>query len=80
MLAKYFLCKIIARKIFCPERRRKDMKIIRLRAQETKLYRRTMRTRFPFRFGKASMTEMPIWYLRVAAETEKGTVFSGVAA
>ncbi len=53
---------------------------IRLRAPEAKLYRRTMRTRFPFRFGKANMTEMQIFYLRVPLESESGASFPGVSA
>ena len=36
--------------------------LVRLRG--IRLYRRLARTRFPFRFGKASMTEMPLVYVR----------------
>jgi hypothetical protein len=37
-------------------------------------------TRFPFRFGKASMTEMPVAYVRAEWEAKDGTVFEGVSA
>ncbi len=45
-----------------------------------RLYRRMVRTRFPFRFGKASMTEMPVVYVRAEWEGEDGAVFEGVSA
>jgi hypothetical protein len=43
-------------------------------------YRRTVRTRFPFRFGKASMTEMPLVYVRAQWESGEGVRFEGVSA
>jgi hypothetical protein len=44
------------------------------------LYRRLARTRFPFRFGKASMTEMPLVYVRAEWEFAGGASFEGVSA
>jgi hypothetical protein len=44
------------------------------------LFRRPVRTRFPFRFGKASMTEMPVVYVRSEWEREGGRPFEGVSA
>ncbi len=51
-----------------------------LRLLSVRLYRREVKTRFPFRFGKSSMTEMPIITLRAILETENGTLFEGVSA
>jgi hypothetical protein len=52
--------------------------LVRLRA--LRLYRRLARTRFPFRFGKSSMTEMPLVYVRAEWEAADGEVFEGVSA
>jgi hypothetical protein len=52
--------------------------IARLRG--IRLYRRIVHTRFPFRFGKSSMTEMPVIYLRAAWEDARGNAFEGVSA
>lgn len=52
--------------------------IVRLRG--IRLYRRVVHTRFPFRFGKSSMTEMPLIYLRAEWEAADGSTFEGVSA
>lgn len=52
--------------------------IVRLRG--IRLYRRVVHTRFPFRFGKSSMTEMPVVYLRADWEASDGSAFEGVSA
>lgn len=52
--------------------------VIRLR--DVRLYRRLARTRFPFRFGKSSMTEMPLVYVRAEWEFAGGAAFEGVSA
>jgi L-alanine-DL-glutamate epimerase-like enolase superfamily enzyme len=51
-----------------------------VRLRDIRLYRRLGRTRFPFRFGKASMTEMPLVYVRARWELQDGSVFEGVSA
>lgn len=48
------------------------MPIVRL--CETKFYRLNMKTRFPFRFGIASMTEVPHLLVSVRVETDAGIV------
>jgi hypothetical protein len=45
-----------------------------------RLYRRAVRTRFPFRFGKSSMTELPVVYARTEWTDTQGNVFEGVSA
>jgi len=47
---------------------------------DVSFYRRQVRTRFPFRFGKASMTEMPIVYVRALWESAEEKKFEGVSA
>jgi len=51
-----------------------------IRLREARRYRRLMRTRFPFRFGKASVTEAPIVYVRLYLESEDGKIVEGVSA
>src|SRR5690606_24919878 len=53
---------------------------VRVRLPTVRLYKRLVRTRFPFRFGKASMTEMPLVYVRAEWEEERGGTFEGVSA
>jgi hypothetical protein len=53
---------------------------LRAKLLDIRLYRRVARTRFPFRFGKASMTEMPIVYLRAGWEDAGGRTFEGISA
>ncbi len=53
---------------------------MRPRLRAVRLFRRVVRTRFPFRFGRASMTEMPVVYVRAEWETERGGAFEGVSA
>jgi hypothetical protein len=48
--------------------------------RSARLYRRVVKTRFPFRFGKSSMTQMPVVTLRVEWEAADGTLFEGVSA
>ena len=44
------------------------------------LYRRRVETRFPFRFGKVSMTAMPLVYLETTWESADGVLFTGWSA
>jgi len=48
--------------------------------QSASLYRRVVRTRFPFRFGKSSMTEMPVVTVRATWRGADGKAFEGVSA
>jgi hypothetical protein len=43
-------------------------------------FRRIVKTRFPFRFGKSVMTEMPVVSFRVSWSAADGSRFEGVAA
>lgn len=52
----------------------------RLRLREARLYSRTMRTRFPFVFGKVSISELSILYARLFLESQAGVIFEGVSA
>ncbi len=53
---------------------------VQIRVKEGRLFRRMVKTRFSFRFGKASMTEMPIITLHLILETKTGEKLSGVSA
>lgn len=50
-----------------------------VRIKEVHVFSRPVKTRIPFRYGKAVVTEEPIAHLRVAAEVD-GTVAEGVSA
>ena len=43
-------------------------------------FRRVVKTRFPFRFGKSVMTEMPVVSFRVSWIAADGSRFEGVSA
>lgn len=54
--------------------------IPKLKVREASVFSRQVETRMPFRFGKSTMTRMPILHLRLKVETEAGTVVTGVSA
>lgn len=52
----------------------------KLKLREASVYSRQVMTRMPFRFGRSTMTQMPILHLRIKAETEDGKTVTGVSA
>ncbi len=50
------------------------------RLREASVFSRQVKTRMPFRFGRATMTQMPILHLRLKVETLEGTLLTGVSA
>ncbi len=53
---------------------------IKIRCKNPRLFRRRVQTRFPFRFGKSQMTEMPVLYLRCDLEINGQARGEGVTA
>jgi hypothetical protein len=51
-----------------------------LRLREASVFSRQVKTRMPFRFGRATMTQMPILHLRLKVETADGREVTGVSA
>jgi L-alanine-DL-glutamate epimerase-like enolase superfamily enzyme len=54
--------------------------IPKLKVREALVYSRQVQTRMPFRFGRSTMTQMPILHLRLKVETEDGAQVTGVSA
>ena len=52
----------------------------RFRLREASIFSRQVRTRMPFRFGRATLTQMPILHLRLKVETAQGRILTGVSA
>ncbi len=50
------------------------------RLREASVFSRQVKTRMPFRFGRATMTQMPILHLRLTLETPEGKILSGASA
>lgn len=50
------------------------------RLREASVFSRQVKTRMPFRFGRATMTQMPILHLRLKVETAEGRTLTGVSA
>jgi hypothetical protein len=50
------------------------------RLREASVFSRQVKTRMPFRFGKATLTQMPILHLRLRLETPEGTLVTGASA
>ncbi|HKP97203.1 MAG TPA: hypothetical protein VJ385_15745 [Fibrobacteria bacterium] len=50
------------------------------RLREASVFSRQVKTRMPFRFGRSTMTQMPILHLRLTVETDTGEVLTGVSA
>jgi hypothetical protein len=50
------------------------------RLREASVYSRQVKTRMPFRFGRATMTQMPILHLRLKLESASGEVVDGASA
>lgn len=51
-----------------------------LRLREASVFSRQVKTRMPFRFGRATMTQMPILHLRLRVETADGRELTGSSA
>lgn len=54
--------------------------IPQFRLREASVFSRQVKTRMPFRFGRSTMTQMPILHLRLKVETEDGKTLTGVSA
>lgn len=54
--------------------------IPKLKLREASVFSRQVHTRMPFRFGRATMTQMPILHLRLRLETGDGKQVTGVSA
>lgn len=52
----------------------------KLKVREASVYSRQVQTRMPFRFGRSTMTQMPILHLRLKVESAEGRVVTGVSA
>lgn len=52
----------------------------KLKLREASVYSRQVLTRMPFRFGRSTMTQMPILHLRLKVEMDDGKVVTGVSA
>jgi hypothetical protein len=50
------------------------------RVREASVFSRQIKTRMPFRFGRSTMTQMPILHLRLTVEADDGKVLTGVSA
>src|SRR4051794_24656971 len=50
------------------------------RLREASVFSRQVKTRMPFRFGRSTMTQMPILHLRLKVEAEDGKTLTGVSA
>ncbi|MEO7425956.1 MAG: mandelate racemase, partial [Fibrobacteria bacterium] len=50
------------------------------RLREASVFSRQVKTRMPFRFGRATMTQMPIIHLRLKLESGEGELIEGAAA
>jgi hypothetical protein len=50
------------------------------RLREASVFSRQVKTRMPFRFGRATMTQMPILHLRLKVEADDGSIITGVSA
>jgi hypothetical protein len=50
------------------------------KVREASVYSRQVETRMPFRFGRSTMTHMPILHLRLKVECGDGKVINGVSA
>src|SRR5690606_31016242 len=48
--------------------------------KEASVFSRQVQTRMPFRFGRATMTQMPILHLRLKVETHDGQTLTGISA
>ncbi len=48
--------------------------------REASVFSRQVKTRMPFRFGRATMTQMPILHLKLTVETTAGRILNGVSA
>ena len=56
------------------------MVIPTFRLREAQVYSRQVHTRMPFRFGRATMTQMPVLHLRLEVEGRGGEAVVGVSA
>ncbi len=52
----------------------------KLRILEASVFSRPIKTRMPFRFGRSTLTQMPILHLRLKVETSGGAIVHGVSA
>lgn len=52
----------------------------KIRLLEASVFSRQIKTRMPFRFGRATMTQMPILHLRLKVETAEGKSLVGCSA
>ena len=50
------------------------------RIREASVYSRQVKTRMPFRFGKATLTQMPILHLKLTLQTQDGRLVMGASA
>jgi hypothetical protein len=50
------------------------------RLREASVFSRQIKTRMPFRFGRSTMTQMPIIHLRLTVEADNGKTLTGVSA
>ena len=50
------------------------------RVREASVFSRQIKTRMPFRFGRSTMTQMPILHLRLTVEANDGKVLTGTGA
>src|SRR4051812_6069748 len=50
------------------------------RLREASVFSRQVKTRMPFRFGRATMTQMPILHLRLKLEAADGSLVDGASA
>jgi hypothetical protein len=50
------------------------------RVREASIFSRQIKTRMPFRFGRSTMTQMPILHLRLTVEANDGKILIGTSA
>jgi hypothetical protein len=50
------------------------------RLREASVFSRQIKTRMPFRFGRSTLTQMPILHLRVTVEAHDGKILTGAGA
>ena len=50
------------------------------RLREASVFSRQVKTRMPFRFGRSTLTQMPILHLRLKVEADNGKMITGVSA